>query len=1306
MTAFLRPPDKLDLNNVDIGYLSVWLAAFDDYKSLCTNYTDDASILKLFLTVAGLPVRQLLDSLEPKPNTYVEAVNALKNYIQPIKSIVMERHKFFTAKQMESESVTQYLTRLKQLAASCDFSNNAVDTIPNQLIRDQFLMGVSNKKITEALLRAGDIALADAAKKATSVEQAEKDMQNLAAAGTPSSSAVMAVSVNSNKCNVPKNNVRCYTCNNYGHMAKECRSKPQASAKSNKTVCSHCKKPGHKVENCFARATCASCGQTGHTSKVCKNKPSVLTVSDGKCGLQYIKGTIFGSEVNFLVDPGATLSLIHSDFIDRHSLRDRVISHDTKEAMLVDGGNISLSSVIVADLNVAGKSLKAKFYVANISVDALLGLDILSCLNFSMYIGEDRICALLPSFLSDFTDVFDKDLKDSCLKNCEAFEIIKTPAEKPTRSFVRRFNKVEETFLRAKVAELEKAGVIEISHSPWRASPVIVNKNDGSKRLTINYKPVNGQTVFDSFPLPNVEELLSRLSGAKIFSNIDFSQFYHQIPLVESDRSKTAFFADGQLWQYTRMPFGLKNAVAACSRIMSNIFHDIPNVLIYLDDILIFAPTQAEHDAALKVVLEKIRHYGLSLNSKKCNFNLFNVNFLGFCIEDGQIRPDPGRISSLLEFPLPSDLRALERFLGMATYFSKFIQHYSDLAEPLLSMKNHLLRVGSRASNPAIDFWSSDAKTCFEAIKSEIAKAVLVLPKPDEPLVLKTDASDYAIGAVLQTESGQPVSFISRVLSEAERNYDIVEKEALAVFWAISRSKMLLLGRQFTVVSDHKPLQFLFSTEKVSAKVLRWRMALQEFSFKIVHCKGEDNVAADCLSRINFVDFAPTAVSLAYIEKAQCFDAECTAMLKFLKGEGENAEKTVDITPSFWSIRAQLQHKDGVIYNRNDKIFVPKSARIKVLNLSHGLHRGTAATHASLRETCFWPGDRKEVENLVNNCRICSVVRPKYFPKPYEPLVTKSPMEILAMDYVGPLPHSDGCRYILTAIDVFSKYAFAFPVRDMSAATLVEKCKEIFSLVGFPDCVLTDRGTQFVSDMFMDFLKKFNIKKLSTNSYSPQSNGCCERFNGTLQKRIFAYLKEQGLTKFQWVKSVPGVLLDYRSTVHNTTGCRPVDLFFNFKVCGISAACSRANHDGLRNVSRAIPKMHEMAYKNRRATAKSDKRGLPNPGDEVLVRFPVTSKFKDKGQLGRVVKFVNAQTVKVRLQENDTWVDVNLNRISLVKQGASFVHLSGDTAEPDNDEDDFFGAPLVPHPNTVRASRRYRRPPYRLGIDDAPILNS
>ena len=375
--------------------------------------------------------------------------------------------------------------------------------------------------------------------------------------------------------------------------------------------------------------------------------------------------------------------------------------------------------------------------------------------------------------------------------------------EKPVRIPVRKFSSVDENTISQKVEELQAAGVIEPSFSSWRCMPVIVNKKDDGKRMTINYKPVNNQTVFDAFPLPVIEELIPKLSKAVVFSKLDFSQFYHRIPLVSSDREKTAFFACGKLWEYTRVPFSLKNAAAACSRIMNNIFSNIKNCVVYLDDILIFGANREDHDKALFQVFEKIRYHNLSLNPKKCSFCESSIDFLGFKASDGKVMPTEERITSVNNFPLPGDLKSLERFIGMSTYFGKFVQHFSSLISPLQAKKRSLLEGNTRKANPSIEFYTDIEKESFEGIKSELSSVVLTIPSDDDELILRTDASGTCLAAVLMTSDGKPVSFLSRVLTQAEKNYDIVEREALAIYWGIKRCKLFLLGRRFKVYSDH-----------------------------------------------------------------------------------------------------------------------------------------------------------------------------------------------------------------------------------------------------------------------------------------------------------------------------------------------------------------------------------------------------------------------------------------------------------------------------------------------------------------------
>ena len=253
--------------------------------------------------------------------------------------------------------------------------------------------------------------------------------------------------------------------------------------------------------------------------------------------------------------------------------------------------------------------------------------------------------------------------------------------------------------------------------------------------------------------------------------------------------------------------------------------------------------------------------------------------------------------------------------------------------------------------------------------------------------------------------------------------------------------------------------------------------------------------------------------------------------------------KPADVSKSLWAVRKDLSVRNGALY-KGERIFVPFKLRLRILTASHGLHRGMDATVNCLREKCFWPRCRDQCVNFVKNCRVCSFVKPRCVPTLATPVISKAPMEILAVDYIGPLPESQGYKYLLTAVDTYSRYPFVIPVRNLSAATLITKMKEIFCYCGFPDALLSVRGTQFMSNEFCDFLSDLGIKKLTTNAYHPQGNGICERFNGTIQKFIFSYLEENALTKNQWLRAIPAALLNYRTTVHKATGVRPVDIFF------------------------------------------------------------------------------------------------------------------------------------------------------------------
>ena len=347
----------------------------------------------------------------------------------------------------------------------------------------------------------------------------------------------------------------------------------------------------------------------------------------------------------------------------------------------------------------------------------------------------------------------------------------------------------------------------------------------------------------------------------------------------------------------------------------------------------------------------------------------------------------------------------------------------------------------------------------------------------------------------------------------------------MAIFWEITRLRSFLLGKKFVVFCDHKPLKFIFNSEKSSPKVLRWKMQLQEFNFRVEHCSGKSNTAADCLSRINSIDVLPgeTFVSEESIMEAQKFDIETQQMIKFIEGNGQ--EWPEGVSQTVWKMRKSLTVADGILQSMFGKMFIPFRLRLKVLTVAHGCHSGYDTTYLNIRNRFCFPDLSNCVKHFVANCRICNMVKPKFDKPPPCPVLTKAPMEVLALDFVGPLPSSKGHQYLLVAIDIFSRYPFVFPLKDMKTGNVINKLKEIFALLGFPDSILTDQGKQFESDAFYSFFKKISIKKLRTNTYHPQGNSICERFNYTFKKLMKSYVLEKCLNFSDWIESINSSLL-------------------------------------------------------------------------------------------------------------------------------------------------------------------------------------
>ena len=411
--------------------------------------------------------------------------------------------------------------------------------------------------------------------------------------------------------------------------------------------------------------------------------------------------------------------------------------------------------------------------------------------------------------------------------------------------------------VKEELEEMLKHGVIERSNSPWASPMVLVKKKDGSLRVCVDFRRLNGVTRQDAYPMPRIDELIDRLGRAKVITTLDLSKGYWQVPVAAEDRAKTAFSSPYGLFQFTVMPFGLQGAPATFQRMMDELLRGTEGYsAAYLDDIVIYSDNWKDHMKHLKEVFRRLRKAALTVKLDKCQFGMDQCIYLGHMVGNGTVRPENSKLEALKEFPIPRTKTAVRGFLGLAGYYRRFIPNFAETAAPLTDL--------TRKTDTKEVQWNSECGRAFEKLKSLLCgEPVLKCPDFEKPFVLQTDASDRGVGAVLsQLYEGEdhPVAYFSRKLLPREEKYSVVEKECLAIKLAVQIFRVYLLGRSFTIQTDHRSLEWLDRLKDANNRLMRWSLALQPFQFSVQYRTGKANANADALSRA-FSDGA-TGVSL------------------------------------------------------------------------------------------------------------------------------------------------------------------------------------------------------------------------------------------------------------------------------------------------------------------------------------------------------------------------------------------------------------------------------------------------------------
>lgn len=773
---------------------------------------------------------------------------------------------------------------------------------------------------------------------------------------------------------------------------------------------------------------------------------------------------------------------------------------------------------------------------------------------------------------------------------------IKTKTDEQINSKLYRYPPQHEEEVRRQMIEMETQGIIRKSRSRY-SSPIIVvpKKTDQSGkpkfRIVVDYRRLNQVTIDDKYPMPNIDSILDKLGKAQYFSTLDLAKGYHQILMSERDIEKTAFITPAGLYEFLRMPFGLKGAPATFSRLMNDILREEINkiCIVYLDDILIFSTTLEEHEKSLNIIFSKLKNHNLKIQVNKCSFMKKNTEFLGHVLSKEGIRPNPEKIKVIQEFNIPKTERQLKGFLGTTGYYRKFIKDYSKIAYPMIRYlkKDKKININDPLYIAA-----------FENLKSLISShPILKYPEFDKPFIVTTDASNFAIGAVL-SQNGQPVCYVSRTLNDHEKNYSTTDKEFLAIVFSINYFRPYLYGKKFKIITDHMPIKYLntkYKGKDFSQRNQRWLLKLQEYNFDIEYMKGRDNKVADFLSRlensplISTENYSESNLNVSDTDTIHSADEQLLDHIE-IKDEIINKYKnqlilsydpiceiTVKDSRSIIEINP-LDNQDKIIsllkqhiksgktgiyskvsdtdynkiqqqiialfsHSRNYK-FVRCSKQAKEIESERELHKQISLYHTkesmhsginecyyNIKDKIYFPKLREHIILIINNCQKCRGI--KYDRKPIKQKFehTETP------EGKNHIIHLDIFHYkktsFVTVIDKLTKFAVAYEILDRNWRTKKSIIIEHFSKFGKPNKIIMDN--EFKAEQIIAYLNEENVQVHLTKPNSHTGNADIERLHSTLIEKISA-IENNDLSVEMKMHTAVG---NYNDRFHSTIKCTP-----------------------------------------------------------------------------------------------------------------------------------------------------------------------
>lgn len=935
--------------------------------------------------------------------------------------------------------------------------------------------------------------------------------------------------------------------------------KPSADKSEKKSKCFLCGLGDHIATDCPTKAKgakCFKCNNFGHKANECKTEkkdenPKVLCAKEEGTDMMNKTVKIQGAIVTALIDTGCDVNLIRSDAM---KYIDSKYEEDTSFKLKAAGGKtIETLGSFETTVNIDENDFAAKFYVVashQIPVLAIIGKELIA--SAEVLIKDQKITFKKPdkndeNYLLNITIDGLKDtseeIPNEVKKMIENYEPsrgkksnvelkLQLSDEEPVCHQPRRLACKEKEIVEDQVKEWLKDGVVKECASEYSSAVVVVKKKDGTSRVCVDYRALNKKIIKDRFPVPLIEDQLDALQESQVFNTLDLKNSYFHVPVNQESQKYLSFVTHSGQYTFLKTPFGCCNSPRAFQRYVNDVFRVLMNekiVLIYVDDIIVPAKDGAEAIQRLQRVFDCARDAGLQIKWSKCQFMKRSVEFLGYIVENGRIKPSPAKTEAVQRFPEPTTIKQIQSFLGLTGYFRKFIEGYSTIARPM----SDLLRKDSKFA------FGMEQKGAFSALKTKLSEnPVLKIFDQKAETELHTDASKYGFGAVLMQRNNDdqqwhPVYFMSTKTSPTEEKYDSYTLETLAVIKAVEKFHVYLLDKKFKIVTDCDAFTKTMEKRNIIPKIARWVMFLQSYDYVVEHRSGSKMGHVDSLSRNAILVISAEENLASKIGALQRDDEKLRHIFKILE-----TQQYEDYTL-----------KSGVLFKYNDgyeALVVPKAMEEEVIRVQHeNGHFGAKKMEEQIKQQFYISSLKEKLKKCVKTCLKCILAENKCGKQEgFLHAIDKedAPLQTFHIDHIGPMTVT--CKmykFIFVVTDAFSKFTWLFPTKSTTSREVLEKMKLMATTFGNPRRIISDKGSAFTSAEFESYCEEEGIEHVRTTTGMPRANGQVERVNRSL---IPVLTKAAMDEPEKWYKHVSTVQQALNSTFHRSIANVPFKLLF------------------------------------------------------------------------------------------------------------------------------------------------------------------